>query len=78
MTTVESHWSSNWFKLSTTTRETRSLLPSLQPQIEKTLRLTKRTMNGLVVILAPTDLRIAPEVHADEPSALAAPNNLPK
>ena len=53
-------------------------MPSLQPQIEKTLRLTKRTMNGLVVILAPTDLRIAPEVHADEPSALAAPNNLPK
>ena len=49
-----------------------AVIPLPKPEIEKELRFAKRTVNGLVVVLARPRLRIAPKIDADEPSARSA------
>ena len=49
----------------------------LQFQIEEPLRLTKWTVDGLVVMLPRPGLRVTPLIDADKPGGLSARNDLP-
>ena len=53
------------------------LIALLQPKAEKPLRPAKRTVDGLVVVLARPGLRVTPLLVADEPCARSARNDLP-
>jgi hypothetical protein len=53
-----------------------AVMPLLKPEIEKALRFARRTVNGLVVVLALPSLWISPKINADQSGASSTRNNL--